>query len=192
MVDQYRAALAEKNVLAILPLFDIVTHFLPEGVIVIAYIADRQQVAVLGIEDEEETVEKNQGGFAHFRQRRRGRGGCDGAGKPRKNLAEDQTGKARGDTLFVEPAFLDSTLVERARIGRPGKESFVPEDEHEHLKPMVSLRFGEGEQAVIVAGEIEKHREVDFEKLLRDGPRTLIIESPPCAVGKDAPAQLVR
>ena len=55
---------------------------------------------------------------------------------------------------------------------------------------MVSLSFGEGEQAVIVAGDIEKHREVDFEELLRDGPGTLIIESPPCAVGEDAPSQL--
>ena len=130
-----------KNVLSILPLFDIVADLLPKGVVVIACIADGQQVAVLGIEDEEETVEKNQGGFPHFRQRRCGRGGCDGAGKPRKNLTEDQTGKAGGDALFVEPAFLDSTLVERARIDRPGKESFAPEDKHEHLKPMVSLRF---------------------------------------------------
>ena len=65
----------------------------------------------------------------------------------------------------------------------------MPEDEHEHLKPMVSLSFGEGEQAVIVAREIEKHRKVDFEELLRDGPGTLIIESPLCAVGKDAPSQ---
>ena len=37
-----------------------------------------------------------------------------------------------------------------------------------------------------MAGKIEKHREIDFEELLRDGPGTLIIESPPCAVGENA------
>ena len=80
--------------------------------------------------------------------------------------------------------------MERARIGRPSDESLPPKDEHEHLKPMVPRGVGEGEQAFIVAGEIEKRREIDFEELLRDGPGTLVIEPPPCTVGEDAPSQL--
>ena len=95
-----------------------------------------------------------------------------------------------GGAFFVESAFLDGALVERARISRPSDESLPPKDEHEHLKPMVPRGVGEGEQAFIVAGEIEKRREIDFEELLRDGPSTLVIEPPPCTVGEDAPSQL--
>ena len=110
---------------------DIAAYLLAQRVVVVARVADGQKVAVLGIEDEQEAVEKNQGGFAHFRQRRFGRGGGEGAGKPRKDPLEDQSGKTSGDAFLVKPAFLDGALVERARVGRPGKESLAPEDEHE-------------------------------------------------------------
>ena len=79
--------------------------------------------------------------------------------------------------------------MERARVGRPGKESFAPEDEHEHLQPVVPLGFGEGEQAVIVSREIKERCEIDFEKLLRDRPGALIVEPPPGAIGENAPAE---
>ena len=171
-------------------LSDIATYLLAQGVVVVARVADGQQVTVLGIEDEQETVEENQGGLAHFLQRRLGRCGSDGPGKLRKDLAEDQSGKIGADAFLVKLAFLDGTLVERPRISRSSNESLPPENEYEHLKPMVPLGFGEGKQAVIVAREIEKRREVDFKELLRDGPGALVIESPPCAVGEEAPAQL--
>ena len=70
---------------------DIATYLLAQGVIVVVRVADGQQVTVLGIEDEQETVEENQGGFAHFLQRRLGRYGSDGSGKLRKDLSEDQS-----------------------------------------------------------------------------------------------------
>ena len=47
-------------------------------------------------------------------------------------------------------------------------------------------------QALVVAGEVEDRREVEFEELLGDGPSPLIIEPPPGAVGQDAPAQRAR
>ena len=109
---------------------------------------------------------------------------------PGKTRSKTRPERLGGGAFFVESAFLDGALVERARISRPSDESLPPKDEHEHLKPMVPRGVGEGEQAFIVAGEIEKRREIDFEELLRDGPGTLVIEPPPCIVGEDAPSQL--
>ena len=83
---------------------------------------------------------------------------------PGKTWLEDQSGKTGGDAFLVKPAFLDGALVERARVGRPGKESLAPEDEHKHLQPVTAIRFREGKQAVVMAGEIEKRREIDFEE----------------------------
>ena len=68
MADQYRAALAEKTSPRSLRCPDIATYLLAQGVIVVARVADGQQVTVLGIEDEQEPVEENQGGLAHFLQ----------------------------------------------------------------------------------------------------------------------------
>ena len=106
-----------------------------------------------------------------------------------KTCVEDESGKVGSDAFFVEPAFLDGALVESAWVSRPGKESLAPEDEHEYLHPMMTFGFGESEQALVMPGEIEKRREIDFKELLRDGPGTLVIEPPPCAVGKKTPAE---
>ena len=46
---------------------DIATHLIAQRVVIVACVADRQQVAVLGIENEQEAVEKNQGSLAHLR-----------------------------------------------------------------------------------------------------------------------------
>ena len=87
----------------------------------------------------EEAVEENQNGLAHVRQRGLWRGGGDGAGQSRKDLAEDQLGKIRGDAFFVEPRVLYGPLVKRARIGWPRDERRPPEDEREHGEPVTTL-----------------------------------------------------
>ena len=156
---------------------------------IVARVTDGQQGAILGIEDEKEAVEKNQGGLTHLRQRRIGSGGSNSAGKFGEDLAEDQSGKTGGNAFLVKPAFLDGALVKRARVGRPSDESFPPEDERKHLQPATAIRFREGEQTVVMAGEIEKLREIHLKKLLRDRPGTLIVEPPPRAVGENAPAE---
>ena len=73
-----------------------------------------------------------------------------------KHLAEDQIGKIGGDAFLVEPAFLDSALVERPHIGRPGEKGLATEDKCEHFQPVAALGFGEGEQTFIVAGDIKQ------------------------------------
>ena len=168
---------------------DIAAHLLAQRVVIVARIADRQKVAVLGIEDKQEAIEEDQGGLAHLRQRGLGRGCCDGAGKLGKDLAEDQSGKAGGNAFLVKPAFLDGSLVECARVGRTGKERLPPEDESKHLQPVTAIVFREGEKDFVMAREIEKSREIHLKKLLRDGTGALIIEPPPCTVGENAPAE---
>ena len=91
-----------EDVLLVFALPDVAAHILAERVVVIARVAHGQQVAVFGIEDEEEAVEENQNGLAHVRQRGLWRGGGDGAGQSGKDLAEDQLRKIRSDAFFVE------------------------------------------------------------------------------------------
>ena len=79
--------------------------------------------------------------------------------------------------------------MEGARVGRARQEGLAPEDQREHLEPVAALRFGEGEQAVVVAGKIEERREIDLEELLGDRSRALVVEPPPRAVGENAPAE---
>ena len=65
--DQYRAAAHGENVITVFPPPDVAAHVLTERVVVETGVTDGQQVAVLGIEDEEQAVEQNQGGLAHIR-----------------------------------------------------------------------------------------------------------------------------
>ena len=111
---------------------------------------------------------------------------------PGKTWPKTSSEQIRGDAFFVEPRVLDGPLVKRARIGRPRDERRPPEDEREHGEPVTTLVGREGKQTFVVAGEVEKRREVELEELLRDGAGSLIIEPPPGAVGEDAPAQRAR
>ena len=80
--------------------------------------------------------------------------------------------------------------MEGARVGRARQEGLAPEDQREHLQRVSAFRLVEGEQAVVVAGKIEDGREIDFEELLGDRPRALVVEPPPRAIGEDAPAEV--
>ena len=107
-------------------------------------------------------------------------------------MAEDQIGQTGGNAFLVETAFRDGALMEGARVGCARQEGIAPEDQREHLEPVAALRFGEGEQAVVVAGKVEERSEFDLEELLRDRPRALVVEPPSRAVGENAPAEPAR
>ena len=77
-----------------------------------------------------------------------------------------------------------------ARVGGAGEEGFPAEEEDEQLEAVAAFGLGEREEAIVVAGEIENGREVDFEELLGDGPGSLIVQPPARAVRQDAPAKL--
>ena len=178
-----------EDVIVIFAVPDVAAYLLAQRVVVVTRVTDGKQIAVLRIQNEQEAVEKNQGGLTHVRQGRFRSGSGNGTGKFWEDLLEDQSGKTGRNPFLVKPAFLNGALVERPWVSRPSKESFAPKDEHEHLQPVIPLGFGEGEQAVIVSREIKKRCEIDFEKLLRNRPGALIVEPPPGAIGENAPAE---
>ena len=181
-------ALGEDVALVLAPP-DVAAHLRAQGVIVVARVADGQQVAVLGVEDEEEAVEQDERGLAHLRQRRVRRGGGDGAGELREDPLEDLGGEIAGDALLVEAAFVDGVAVETRRPFRAGQEGRAPEDQREDLQPVAAGFRRRGEQVAAGRRGGEERRQVDLEELLGDGARALPVEPPAGAVGEDAPAQ---
>ena len=181
-----------KRVAGVLAAADVAPHAVAQRVIVVARIPDRQQIAILGIEDEQEPVEQDQRGLPRVRQRGVRGGIGDGAGEVRKHLSEDETGQARGDPLPVKTAFVHRAPMKRAIVVGAGQEARPPEHEREHLQPMAARRLVEREQAFVVAGKAEDRREIDLEELLGDGKRALPVETPPRAVGEDSPADPAR
>ena len=162
---------------------DMFTQIFAQGVGLVARVPHREKTAILGVEEEQEAVERDQRRLAHFGQRRGGRGGGDGPGERRKHPLENQPRDVRGDPLLVEPSLVDGAPVESARIRRAGQESLAPEDKREDLEPMAALVVGEA----LCAGE---RGEIELEELFRHRARALMVEAPDRAVGKDAPAQL--
>ena len=181
-----------KDVAGVLAAADVTAHFFSKRVVVVAVVPHRQQVAIFGIEYEQEAVEQDQRGIAHLGQWRVGRGMGDGAGKVGKDLSEDQAGEAGGHPLLMEAAFLDGALVKRPLVGGVGQEGVPPEHQCEQPQPMAAATAVEGEQAVVVAGQVEHGGQVEFEELFRDGEGALVVETPLPAVGQDAPAQPAR
>ena len=53
-----------EGVVAVLAPGDVVADALAEAVVVVGGVVDGQQAAVFGVEDEEQAVEKDEGGFA--------------------------------------------------------------------------------------------------------------------------------
>ena len=141
-----------EDIALVLAAAHIAANLVAQRVVVVTPVADGQQIAILGIEDEEKPVEQQQGGLAHLRQRRVRLSRGDRTCELRKDLAEDQIGEVSGNALFVETAFFDGALMEGARVGCAWQEGLAPEDQREHLEPVAALRLGEGEQAVVVAG----------------------------------------
>ena len=92
-----------ERVVAVFPLADIPTYPLSQAVIVISAVADREEIPVLGIQDEQKAIEKDQRGLAHLLQRG-GRGGCgDGAGQPGARLSGESAKNPLRAPLAAQP-----------------------------------------------------------------------------------------
>ena len=178
-----------EDIVSVLAPPDVAAHLVPKGVVVVAVVAYGEKVSVFRVEDEQKAVKIDQGGFAHPFQRRVGSRAGDGARKFRKNFAENQFRKIARDALLVEPAFIDRTLVERAGVGGSGKEGFLPENEHEHREPVAAAGFGQDGRVAVLVRQTQNPAQVNFEKLLRNGPGALEVKPPLRAVGKNAPSE---
>ena len=167
---------------------DIDAH-LPQAVIIVSELPDRQKVAVLGVKDEEKAIEQDQRSVPHLLQVSLRRGLEDGARKIREHLSEHLVRQVFRDAPFVEPALFERLLMNAAGIGAPQHEGVAAEDQQEDLQPVAAVLFVEREQPLIVTGEIEDCCKVDLEELLRNGSRAREVEPPFLAVGEDAPPQ---
>ena len=167
-----------KRVVLVHAAANVFAHLLAKRIVVVAFVADGQQVAVFGIEDEQKPVEQDQRGLAHFRQRCIRRGVRDGTGKIGEDLSEDDPRQIPGHPLLIEPSFLYRALVECPSVGGIGHEGVPAEHERERLQPMAARRRVESEQPVVEAGNVQHRRQVDLEELLGNGQRALVIKPP--------------
>jgi hypothetical protein len=167
----------------------VAAHF-PQAISVIAPLADGQKIAILGIEDEQKPIEKDQGCVADFLQRGLGRGGGDRLGERRKYAIEHQLGDAVGDTLLIKPAFVDCPLVKRLCIGWRRQERLAPKYKDKNLQPMTAALLRTRKQPTVMIGNGENSSEIDLKKLLRNGSRPLVVKTPAPAICEDAPAEL--
>ena len=120
-----------EGIVAVLPAADITAHPLAQPIVAIAAVADRQEVPVLGIEDKQKTVEQDQRGLPHPLQWRVWGCGCDGPCQLGKHLPENEVGQVGGDPLFVEAAFLQSSLMESPVVAWCRQERRASEDKGE-------------------------------------------------------------
>ena len=117
----------------------VVANALAEAVVVVAGVVHRQQAAVFGVEDEEQPVEKDEGGFADPGHGLVG-GVGEGLDEAGEDAFEDDAGEALGDALFVAAAFVQGGFQKGG--GRSGAAY-----ERRATKEQV-----EGAEAVLVVG----------------------------------------
>ena len=141
-----------EGVVPILALPDVVAHLHAESVVVVAFVANGQQLAIFGVEDEQQTIEQREGRVAHVGQRCVRRGLRDGAREFREDVIEDQVREVGRDALLVVPAFFQRPPMESAPVRGGGQKRIPAEEEHEHRQPVAAVRGIECEQALVVSG----------------------------------------
>ena len=101
---------------------DVVAYGFAQAVVVVAAVVDGQQIAVLGVEKEEQTVEEDQGGLADMLQFCAALL-CEGTDQGGIDFCEDDAGKIVCDLFFVAAAFGDGVFKEAgvgAMLGAEG------------------------------------------------------------------------
>ncbi len=165
-----------------------------ETVVVVAHIVDRQEVAILGIEHEQQAVEQGQRRFLQLAQIGAGarcgtmRVGCiqrrdDIGEKP----DEHEVGKVARDPLLPVPPLIEGEQVEATAIGPQLDERGAAEHERENAEPVVARALVALGQQVGERGSIDQARQVDLEIFLQARLGALVVEPPQPAVGENAP-----
>ena len=153
---------------------DVVAHGLAQAVVVVAAVVDGQQVAVLGVEEEEEAVEEDERGLAHVFQFGATFAG-EGANQGGIDAFEDDAGEVLRDLLFVAAAFGEGVFEEACLRALLRAEGGTSEEQ------------AEGAQAVFVL-RVDERFKIDFVVAAGAGAGAAVVESPDAAVGEDAPA----
>ena len=143
------------------PAGDVVPDPLSQAIVVVANVIDRQQAPVLGVEDEEESIEEDEGGLPDLGE---ALAGCVGKRlyEVGEDALEDDAGEVLGDLLLVPPALGDGRFEEGRRRAGPEGEGVAPEEEEERpegvpialseyrLKVGLVVAAGAGPGAVVV------------------------------------------
>ena len=167
----------------------LLAHALPKADVGVGVVTHGQQVAVFGVEDEQQAVEQHQGGVAHCRQIGLRRGPRDGAGEVREDLLKNNLRQILGDAPLEIAALLQGAFVQVAAGGVAVGEGAAVEEQGEQLQGVAAFVRACLEQAIVVAGQAQRRRQVDFQKLVGHRPRPLPVQPPLGAVGEDSPTQ---
>ena len=156
------------------PLGDIVAYQFAQAVVIVAAVVDRQQVAVLGVEEEEEAVEEDERGLADIVQLCAATGG-EGADQGGIDVVEDDAGKVIRDLLLVAAAFGEG-ILEQAGVGALLRaEGGAAKEQAEAAQAVGVLLMEEGFEVYLV-------------EAAGAGAGAAVVEAPDAAVGEDAPA----
>ena len=107
---------------------DVVANGFTQAVVVVAGVVDGQQIAVFGVEEEEEAVEEDEGGLADILQFCAALV-CEGADQGGIDFIEDGAGKIVCDLFFVAAAFGDGVFKEAGLGAMLRAEGVAPEEE---------------------------------------------------------------
>ena len=109
---------------------DVVANGFAQAVVVVAAVVDGQQIAVLGVEEEEQAVEEDEGGLADILQFCAAFVG-EGADEGGIDFIEDDAGKIVCDLFFVAAAFGDGVFKEAGLGAMLGAEGGSTKEEAE-------------------------------------------------------------
>ena len=178
-----------KGLAGLLAAAHLFAHALPEADVGVGVVAHGQQVAVFGVEDEQQAVEQHQGGLPHLLKLSPGRRLGDGLGQVGENLLKNDLRQILGDAPLEIAALLQGAFVQVAAGGVAVGEGAAVEEQGEQLQGVAALVRACLEQAFVVAGQAQRRRQVDAEELVGHGTRSLPIQPPLGAIGEDSPAQ---
>jgi hypothetical protein len=97
-----------------------------------------------------------------------------------------------GDTFFVKFPLGDRALMEGARIARRRQKGVAAENKGKDAQPVPAIRLRHGEQTAVMAGDREHSGKVELEELLGNRTCTLVVKTPPHAIGQHAPTKFAR
>ena len=164
-------------------------HPLPEADVGVGPVLHRQQVPVFGVEDEQQAVEQHQSGFAHICQiGGRGRGGYR-RGQIRKGAIENELREILGNALLEVAPLPQGAFVQVVAGLVSLREGAAVEQQREQLQGVAAFVRVRPKQAIVAAGQVQRHRQIDFEELIGYGVRPLPVQPPLGAVGENAPTR---
>ena len=122
---------------------DIVAYQFAQAVVIVAAVVDGQQVAILGVEEEEEAVEEDERGLADIFQLCAATGG-EGADQGGIDVVEDDAGKVIRDLLLVAASFGEGILEQAGKGALLRAEGGAAKKEAEAAQAVGVLLMDEG------------------------------------------------